>query len=88
MDLPLWVWLASIGGLSGIVVPDLGVFHHKPHKARTVSVRAASSWSAVWVVLSPFCFSYPFHPFHSGAAKDAAAAPPETASKRSRKGTK
>ena len=26
MDLPLWVWLASIGGLSGIVVPDLGCF--------------------------------------------------------------
>ena len=49
MDLPLWVWLAFIGGVLGMLALDLGVFHRKAH---TVSVREAAVWSAVWVALS------------------------------------
>lgn len=49
MDLPLWVWLAFIGAVLGMLALDLGVFHRKAH---TVSVREAATWSAVWVALS------------------------------------
>ena len=82
MDLPLWVWLVSIGGLMGLVTPNLAIFAKNPIKVCAVGVGAASSRSAVRVALS---LVYSFYPFRSGAAKDAAA-PPKLASKRSRKG--
>lgn len=49
MDLPLWVWLAFIGAVLGMLALDLGVFHRTAH---AVSVREAAIWSAVWVTLS------------------------------------
>lgn len=49
MDLPLWVWLAFLGGVLGLLVLDLGVFHRKAH---AVGVREAALWSAAWVALA------------------------------------
>ncbi|MFN3266481.1 MAG: TerC family protein [Deinococcales bacterium] len=45
---PLWVWVAFLAGVLGVLALDLGVFNRK---ARVVSVKEAGIWTAVWVSL-------------------------------------
>ena len=45
MDVPLWLWLAVLGGIVAMLAVDL--FAHR--KAHVIGVREAAAWSAVWV---------------------------------------
>ena len=45
MDVPLWLWLAVLGGIVAMLAVDL--FAHR--KAHIIGVREAAAWSAVWV---------------------------------------
>ncbi|WP_409331627.1 TerC family protein [Trujillonella humicola] len=47
MDVPLWLWLAVLGGIVGMLALDL--FAHR--RAHVIAVREAAAWSLVWVVL-------------------------------------
>jgi tellurite resistance protein TerC len=48
VELPIWVWIAFIGFVLGMLALDLGVFNRKAH---VVSVKEASIWTSVWVSL-------------------------------------
>jgi tellurite resistance protein TerC len=45
---PLWVWVAFLAGVLGVLALDLGVFNRKAH---VVTVKEAGIWTAVWVSL-------------------------------------
>ena len=45
----IWIWLAFLLFVLGMLALDLGVFHKHAH---VVSMREAFTWSAIWVVLS------------------------------------
>ncbi len=45
---PLWVWVAFLAGVLGVLALDLGVFNKKAH---VVSVKEAAIWTTVWVTL-------------------------------------
>ena len=49
MDLSIWFWVAFNAFVLLMLALDLGVFHRKAHD---VSLREASIWSTVWVVLA------------------------------------
>jgi tellurite resistance protein TerC len=45
----LWPWVFFNLGVVGVLALDLGVFHRRPH---AVSLREATVWSAVWILLA------------------------------------
>ena len=49
MNVPLWLWLATIGGLAAIILADLFLVDHKPH---AVTAREATRWVLFYVALA------------------------------------
>ena len=49
MDVPLWLWLATIGGLLAVILADLLLVDHEPH---AVTVREATRWVLFYVALA------------------------------------
>ena len=49
MNVPLWLWLATIGGLVAIILADLFLVDHKPH---AVTAREATRWVLFYVALA------------------------------------
>ena len=49
MTVPLWLWLATIGGLSAVILADLFLVDHRPH---AVTVREATRWVFFYVALA------------------------------------
>ncbi|MCU0316175.1 MAG: TerC family protein [Fimbriimonadaceae bacterium] len=47
--IPIWVWLAFLGFVLGMLALDLGVFHRQAHE---VSIKEAIIWSGVWIGLA------------------------------------
>ncbi|MGY1706791.1 TerC family protein [Geodermatophilus sp. SYSU D00697] len=47
MDVSLWLWLAVLGVIIGMLAVDL--FAHR--RAHVIAIREAAAWSAVWVAL-------------------------------------
>ena len=47
MDVPLWLWLAVLGGIVTMLAVDL--FAHR--RAHVIGVREAAAWTAVWVAI-------------------------------------
>lgn len=48
-DGPIWLWVGFNIFVLGLLALDLGVFHRHAH---AVSVREATVWSVIWIVLS------------------------------------
>lgn len=48
MELPIWVWIAFVSAVLGLLALDLGVFNRKAH---VVTVKEAARWTAFWVSL-------------------------------------
>ena len=49
MNVPLWLWLATIGGLVAIILVDLFLVDHSPH---AVTAREATRWVIFYVALA------------------------------------
>ncbi len=49
MNVPTWLWFATIGGLIAIIVADLLLVDHKPH---AVGIREATRWVLFYVALA------------------------------------
>jgi hypothetical protein len=49
VNVPLWLWLATIGGLAAIILADLFLVDHKPH---AVTAREATRWVLFYVALA------------------------------------
>ncbi|HLU60075.1 MAG TPA: TerC family protein [Pseudonocardia sp.] len=49
MNVPVWLWFATIGGLAAIIVADLLLVDHKPH---TVTVKEATRWVVFYIALA------------------------------------
>ena len=49
MNVPLWLWLATIGGLVAIILADLFLVDHTPH---AVTAREATRWVLFYVALA------------------------------------
>ncbi|GAA1834105.1 TerC family protein [Pseudonocardia ailaonensis] len=49
MNVPLWLWLATIGGLVAIILADLFLVDHKPH---AVTIKEATRWVLFYVALA------------------------------------
>jgi tellurite resistance protein TerC len=49
VNVPLWLWLATIGGLCAVILADLFLVDHKPH---AVTVREATRWVLFYVALA------------------------------------
>jgi tellurite resistance protein TerC len=49
VNVPLWLWLATIGGLLAIILADLFLVDHTPH---AVTVREATRWVLFYVALA------------------------------------
>ena len=47
MDVPLWLWLAVLGGIVAMLAVDL--FAHR--RAHVIGVQEAAVWSAIWVTI-------------------------------------
>ncbi len=47
MDVPMWIWLAVLGGIVVMLVVDL-VAHRQAH---VIGVREAAAWSVFWVAI-------------------------------------
>lgn len=47
MDVPLWIWLAVLGGIVAVLALDL-LAHRSAH---VIGVREAAAWSALWVAV-------------------------------------
>lgn len=66
MNVPLWLWIATIGGLVGVIVLDLLLVDSKPH---TFGPREATRWVIFYVVLAMafavFLYVY-FAPTYAG----------------------
>lgn len=66
MNIPLWLWLATIGGLIGIIVLDLLLVDSKPH---TFGPREATRWVIFYIALAmafaAFVYVY-FAPTYAG----------------------
>jgi tellurite resistance protein TerC len=46
MDVPTWVWLATIGGLLALLVIDLTIVDYRPHQ---ISMAEAARWVAFYI---------------------------------------
>jgi tellurite resistance protein TerC len=49
MNVPTWLWFATIGGLVAIILADLFLVDHKPH---AVTIREATRWVTFYVILA------------------------------------
>jgi tellurite resistance protein TerC len=49
ISVPLWIWIAFILFVLGMLALDLGVFNRKAH---AISLREAALWSGIWIGLS------------------------------------
>ena len=49
MNVPLWLWFATIGGLGAVILADLFLVDHEPH---AVTVREATRWVLFYVGLA------------------------------------
>jgi tellurite resistance protein TerC len=49
MNVPTWLWFATIGGLVAVILADLFLVDHKPH---AVTIREATRWVTFYVVLA------------------------------------
>jgi TerC family integral membrane protein len=49
VNVPLWLWLATIGGLLAVILADLFLVDHEPH---AVTVREATRWVLFYVALA------------------------------------
>lgn len=49
MNIPTWLWFATIGGLVAIILADLYVVDHKPH---AVTIKEATRWVLFYIVLA------------------------------------
>ena len=49
MNVPLWLWLVTIGGLIAVILADLFLVDHKPH---AVTIREATRWVLFYVALA------------------------------------
>jgi tellurite resistance protein TerC len=49
MNVPTWLWFATIGGLVAIILVDLFLVDHKPH---AVTMREATRWVTFYIVLA------------------------------------
>jgi TerC family integral membrane protein len=53
LQVPIWFWIPFNLFILGMLALDLGIFHRRAH---SVSLREASLWSGLWIVLS-LCFN-------------------------------
>jgi tellurite resistance protein TerC len=49
VNVPLWLWLATFGGLVAVILADLFLVDHEPH---AVTVREATRWVLFYVALA------------------------------------
>ena len=49
MNVPVWLWLVTVGGLSAVILADLFLSSRTPH---AVSVREATRWVVLYVALA------------------------------------
>jgi tellurite resistance protein TerC len=49
VNVPLWLWLATIGGLVAVILADLFLVDHKPH---AVTVPEATRWVLFYIALA------------------------------------
>jgi tellurite resistance protein TerC len=49
MNVPTWLWFATIGGLIAIILADLFLVDHKPH---AVTIKEATRWVLFYVALA------------------------------------
>jgi tellurite resistance protein TerC len=49
VNVPVWLWFATIGGLIAIILADLFMVDHKPH---TVTMKEATRWVLFYVTLA------------------------------------
>ena len=49
MNVPVWLWFATIGGLAAIIIADLFLVDHKPHK---VTIKEATRWVLFYIALA------------------------------------
>ena len=49
MNVPVWLWFATIGGLLAIILADLFLVDHKPH---AVTIKEATRWVLLYVALA------------------------------------
>ena len=48
IDVPLWAWVALVGGITALLVADLLIVHRRPH---AVSFREAAVESSMWIAI-------------------------------------
>jgi len=49
VNVPVWLWFATIGGLAAIILADLFLVDHKPH---AVTIKEATYWVLFYVALA------------------------------------
>ncbi|MCF7549290.1 TerC family protein [Pseudonocardia sp. WMMC193] len=49
MNVPVWLWIATIGGLLAVILADLFLVDHKPH---AVTIKEATRWVLFYVALA------------------------------------
>jgi tellurite resistance protein TerC len=49
VNVPVWLWFATIGGLLAIILADLFLVDHKPH---TVTIKEATRWVLFYIALA------------------------------------
>ena len=64
LDIPAWAWVAFVGLVITLVLADMLVFHRDAH---TISLRAASIESGVWITLG-LSFTFVIWAWHGGTA--------------------
>jgi len=49
MNVPVWVWVVTVGGLAAIILADLFLVDHRPH---AVTIRESTRWVLFYVALA------------------------------------
>jgi len=49
MNIPLWLWFATIGGFAAVILADLFLVDHKPH---AVTIKEATRWVLFYMALA------------------------------------
>jgi tellurite resistance protein TerC len=49
VNVPVWLWFATIGGLAAVILADLFLVDHKPHE---VTMKEATRWVVFYVALA------------------------------------
>lgn len=71
MQVPLWIWLATVGGIVALLA--LSFFAHI-RKAHEPSIKEAAAWTAFFVTLSVL-FGIGLHGVREGRSHEALAVP-------------